>query len=51
VTAERDVAGLVANQPLIADFDAQRVEEEQGIHRLERSVLPIRDGINPKGLV
>src|SRR5271155_3139323 len=32
--AERDIDGLVANEPLVADFDPQRVEENQRINGL-----------------
>jgi len=41
--AERDVDGLVANQALVADLDAQGVEKHQGIARLQWPVLPFRD--------
>src|ERR1700722_15419768 len=40
VTPSRDIDGLVANEPLVADFDPQRVEENQRIHRFQRPVLP-----------
>ena len=43
VTAQRDINGLVANEPLVADFDPQRVEEDQGIHGFQRPVLPFGD--------
>jgi hypothetical protein len=38
-----DIDGLVANEPLVADFDPQRVEEDQGIHGFQRPVLPFGD--------
>src|SRR5665213_2562691 len=34
--AERDVHRLVAHEPLVADFDADRVEEDQRIAGVER---------------
>ena len=43
VNAERDIDGLVAHEPLVADFDPQGVEENQGIDRLERPSLPCGD--------
>jgi len=41
--AARDMNGLVANQPFVADFNAQGVEEHQRVNRLERAGLPGRD--------
>ena len=41
--AERNVDRLVADKTLIADFDPQRIEEDQGIDRLKRPRLPGRD--------
>jgi hypothetical protein len=41
--AEREMHRLVANQPFIADFDPQRVKENQRINRLQRPRLPGRD--------
>ena len=41
--AERNIDGLVTDQPLVADFDAQGVKKNQRIHRLERAVLPFGD--------
>ena len=35
--------GLVANQPVIADFDLQCVNENQRVNRLQRPRLPRRD--------
>ena len=32
--------GRVANQPFVADFDAQGVEGDQPVDRLERADLP-----------
>src|SRR5215207_8614340 len=43
--AERDIDRLVADQAFIADLDPQRIEEDQRIHRLERPVLPLADGL------
>jgi len=42
---ERDIDGLVANEPFVADFDPQRVEENQRIHRFQRPVLPFGHGL------
>src|SRR5215204_4924635 len=36
---------LVADQAFIADLDPQRIEEDQRIHRLERPVLPLAEGL------
>src|SRR6185295_15536414 len=41
--AKRDVDGLVADKAFVADFDPDRVEEDQRIADIERSVLPFRD--------
>jgi hypothetical protein len=38
--AEREIDGLVANQALVADLDPDGVEENEGIARLQRPVLP-----------
>jgi hypothetical protein len=38
--AECDVHGLVADNALVPDFDPERVEEDQGIDRLQRPRLP-----------
>ena len=35
-----DVDRLVADQPLVADLDPQRIEEDQRIGRLQRPGLP-----------
>src|SRR3954469_15339161 len=40
--AQGDVHGLVADQPLVAHLDPERVEEDQRIDRLERPRLPGR---------
>src|SRR3954468_23435430 len=40
---ERDIDGLVADRALVAHLDADRVEEDQRIERLERPVLPFGD--------
>jgi hypothetical protein len=37
------MAWRVTDQPLVADFDAQGVEKNQRIHRLEQPVLPFGD--------
>jgi hypothetical protein len=37
------VDGLVADDALVADLDAQGIEEDQGIDRLQRPCLPGRD--------
>jgi hypothetical protein len=41
--AECDVHRLVADQPLVADLHPQRVEEHQGVDRLQRAGLPRGD--------
>ncbi len=41
--AQSDVNGLVADEPLVADFDAQRVEEDDRINGFERTPLPRGD--------
>jgi hypothetical protein len=41
--AERDVNRPVADQPLIADFDPQRIEENQRIDRFQGAGLPGSD--------
>ena len=38
--AKCNIDGFVAHQALVADFDPQRVEEDQRIARLQRAVLP-----------
>src|ERR687894_552475 len=38
--AERDVDGLVAHHPLVADLDPQCVEKDQRIDRFQRPRLP-----------
>ena len=40
VEGERDVDGLVLDQPLVADLDAQGVEKHHRVDRIERPVLP-----------
>ena len=40
--AQRDIVGLVANEPLVADFDPQRVEENQGIDPVPAAGSAIR---------
>ena len=40
VHADREVHGLVAHQPFVADLHAQRVEEHDRVGRLERPGLP-----------
>jgi hypothetical protein len=41
--AERDVDRLAAHRALVAHLDAQGIEEDQGVERLERAVLPFGD--------
>lgn len=41
VEGQCDIDGLVAHQPLVADLDPQRVEENHRIHRIERPALPL----------
>lgn len=40
--AEGDMNRLVVDQAFVADFDAQGIEENQWVDRLERSGLPGR---------
>ena len=40
---QRQVDRLVADRALVADLHPERVEEHQGIDRLERPVLPLGD--------
>lgn len=40
---QREVDRLVADRALVTDLHPQRIEEHQGIDRLERSVLPLGD--------
>ena len=37
--AQCDMDGLVADHPFIADLDPDRVEEDQRVNRIERSLL------------
>src|SRR5512134_1714474 len=41
IERQRDVHRFVANQAVVADFDPERVEEDHGINRIERPVLPL----------
>jgi hypothetical protein len=41
--AKRNVDGLVADKAFVADFDPYRVEENERIADIQRSVLPFRD--------
>ena len=40
---QREIDRLAADRRLVANLDAQRVEEHDRIHRLERPALPRRD--------
>jgi hypothetical protein len=40
VHAEREIHGLVPHGALVADLHAQRVEDDDGIHPVEKALLP-----------
>ena len=42
IKRQRHIDRLVADQALVADLHPQRVEEDDGINRVERPVLPSR---------
>jgi len=41
--AKRQIDGPIAHDRVLADLDAQRVEEDHRVHRLERPRLPSAD--------
>jgi len=40
---EREIDGRAAHRRFVANLDAQRIEEDDGIHRLEQAALPRGD--------
>jgi hypothetical protein len=40
---EGQIHGLTADDRLVANFHAERVEEDDGTHRIERPRLPLAD--------